>query len=343
VIRLPASALIGGEELPVAVNPGAKFAIIGTAVDIYAALNSDAAGSAAKILKNGEVLHTLNPVSTVLGAETQVLALALSGNDVYAAGYENSGGKTGRLWKNGALVFASSITESEFQALAISGSDVYVAGYEEKDSKQESKVWKNGAELYSFTSSVSVIIGGIAVGGSDVYAAVYEKSGSENYVAKVKKNDAPLFDSLTDGSFDAYCSGIAVGGTDVYVVGGYEDSNKPSYVWKNGAVLHTLTGSSGIELWALAVSGSGVYAGGAMDGDAVVWKNGDVLYRLTTGADEAGVEQIVILEDTVYAAGFADTGSGAVAKIWKNNEVIYTAPAGSGETWISGLAVKARN
>jgi hypothetical protein len=61
VIRLPASALTGGEELPVAVNPGAKFAITGTAVDIYAALNSDAAGSAAKILKNGEALHTLDP------------------------------------------------------------------------------------------------------------------------------------------------------------------------------------------------------------------------------------------------------------------------------------------
>jgi hypothetical protein len=346
VIRLPASALIGGEELPVAVNPGAKFAITGTAVDIYAALNSDAAGYAAKVLKNGEVLHTLRLTSP--DSTNEVVALSLAGNDVYTAGFGTSGSAGseityGRVWKNNELLFSGEV-KTEFQALAISGSDVYAGGFDYSGDTRIAKIWKrDGAgTVISYVLPEGTRINGVAVAGADVYAAGYEKPAGGKQVAKIWKNNTVLH-TLTDGTYDALPFGVAVTGTDVYTAGWEENAAGKSVakIWKNATELYVYPGSSGTNTGAytLALSGSDVYVGGYNAADAVVWKNNTLLYN--PGAGE--IYSIAVLGDTVYAGGFADTGSGSAAKIWKNNEAIYTAPAGSDETWICGLAVKARN
>ncbi|MGZ3777476.1 MAG: hypothetical protein ACXVI9_07775 [Mucilaginibacter sp.] len=142
---------------------------------------------------NGAVTECLGPngeaydyVGYVPGSAS---AVAVSGNDVYMAGY--AGG--GKYWKNGTEVDLSNGFLSYPLAIAVSGNDVYLAG--EVDSPTNAPVstatlWKNGTALSLTNGLAFAHANAIALDRSDVYIAgqddgnaVYWKNGSEVQLA----------------------------------------------------------------------------------------------------------------------------------------------------------------
>ena len=148
--------------------------------------------SQAAIFKNGMQLYTLADKDNVSDAED----VFVSGNDVYATGWEEEKGSgkraIGKVWKNGSVLFIlSDGTKPVFpQSIYISGTDIYVAGYEENsDRKPSAKVWKNGVEM-------NLIDGSNDFYATDVYVLdgdVYVSGGNYSGTGKVWKNGKVLY------------------------------------------------------------------------------------------------------------------------------------------------------
>ena len=117
-------------------------------------------------------------------AFASVATMAISGTDVYFAGYD---GPSSVYWKNGVEhvlpTAASPIPRATVSGMAISGTDIYFAGFD----YQSAVYWKNGVEIKlpslsnSSTGSSAV---GIAIAGNDIYLAGTENSqGKDTTVA----------------------------------------------------------------------------------------------------------------------------------------------------------------
>ena len=94
-------------------------------------------------------------------------AIAVSGSDVYVAGYEFSGAhNVAKYWKNGTAVGLTDGNNSAYAgSIAVSGSNVYVAGYEYNDlSHTVAKYWKNGSPVLLSDGTSSAIANSIALG-----------------------------------------------------------------------------------------------------------------------------------------------------------------------------------
>jgi hypothetical protein len=332
------------------VTVSAEFELIpAESVTVYAALSSDETGYAAKILKDGAILHTL-PITSP-DTENEITVLALSGSDIYAAGTGNGGGgKRGRIWKNGTPLFTpDGGNDTEFIAMAVSGSGVVYAGGNEKISQDNHRAtyWKQDGTKTTL-SSVESEVTGLAVAGTDVYAAGFELNNSSKMVAKIWKNGS-LHWTLSDGTEHAEPHRIMVVGGDVYTAGYKTNSSgkKIAVIWKNNSVVHSLTdGSYDAHAFALTVVGSDVYAAGVEENSngtliAKIWKNNTVLYTFSNGANDAEADAIAVVGSDVYTAGYVfDSGSNKVrGTIWKNDSVVYTAPGSQSDTWISSIVV----
>jgi hypothetical protein len=206
----------------------------------------------AKYWKNG------TPVVLTTGSNTaQAVALSVfvSGNDVYAAGYEYNyfpSGSTWRYvavyWKNGTEIplsngaSNSSTVDAVATSIYVSGTDVYVSGYVPFATIRGAVYWKNGVLAPLSDGSQYAQANGIFVSGSDVYTAGYESNGT-NGIAKYWKNTTS--NALSDGSIDAHANAVFVSGNDVYAAG-------QSYVggqiniakyWKNGTAVPLTDGT----------------------------------------------------------------------------------------------------
>jgi len=181
------------------------------------------------------------------GVDSFVVALAVSGNDVYVVGNFtqicgnaacNSGNTTvNRVakWNGSAWSALGNGVDSQVNDLAVSGSDVYVGG--------------------GFTE----ICGN---------AACNSGNTTVNRVAKWNGSAWSALGSGVNGNVFA----LAVSGSDVYVGGGFTQvcgfqcligNNTVNYVARwNGSAWYTLGNGVNDAVFALAVSGSDVYAGG---------------------------------------------------------------------------------
>jgi hypothetical protein len=298
--------------------------------------------------KNG-TWNGLTPLDETM--VSRVAAFAVSGGDVYAAGYSQDSFRTmvAGYWKNGTWngltplgtpppSSGGYLFPSEVHALVVSGSDVYAAGYSTKGSIVcVPGYWKNGTwnGLSPLDATKDSMVFSLVVSGGDVYAAGYSTNSSYNLVPGYWKNGnwiglTPLY---ATGYSVIYA--IAVSNGDVYAAGENPNglgTSVPGY-WKNG-VWNGLTPPSSADysvINALVVSGNDVYAAGfsvtATQWVPGYWKNG--IWNGLTPLDPAGnstVSAFVLSGGDVYAAGICTTTVGAsrtgtsveVPGYWKN-------------------------
>lgn len=85
---------------------------------------------------------------------TVVESIAVSGNDIYAAGTTfKDDKKTSHVWKNGKVLYEmENVNEL---SIYIAGNDIYTLGYEydEDYNRKTPTVWKNGEFLYAIDES----------------------------------------------------------------------------------------------------------------------------------------------------------------------------------------------
>jgi hypothetical protein len=258
-------------------------------------------------------------------------AIAVSGSDVYVAGYEKNAGKeVACYWKNGVkTALTSGATDATAESIVVSGSDVYVAGYEQNAAgKGIACYWKNGVKTTLTSGAADAWAHSVVVSGSDVYVAVFENNPAHWQVAYYWKSGIKTALS-GGGAIQASARSITVSGSGVYVAG-YEQNATGKIIacyWKNG-VKTTLTGgrSSYYAIAnSIAVSGSSVYVAGYEDNAAgnriaCYWKNGiKTVLTLTSGATDTSAESIAVSGSDVYIAGYDKNAAGKwIACYWKN-------------------------
>jgi len=235
-------------------------------------------------------------------SDAEANSIAVSGSDVYVAGYENdqpstidgnpSGSPIAKFWKNGVpTVLGAGIALSIF----INGNDVYVAGA----NSLGAVFWKNGVPTQIADGSW---LNAIAVSGSDVYVAGYQGNGTFAgngvTIAKLWKNGVAT--NLTNGTTFGTARGITISGSDVYVAGDELDISIPGTVktsakyWKNGSPVTLFDQISYYSsCYSVFPFGSDVYVTGNYRAEAVCWINNKEI-SLTPSSFGQGHSLIVV-------------------------------------------------
>jgi hypothetical protein len=286
-------------------------------------------------------------------------SIAVSGNDIYVAGYRDQdiylgGGYTqGLYWKNGAVSEnpGSYVGYNQLDHLVISNNDVYMIVDEYLHVGNVAQYLKNGniVKLGLGGGPDGSIAAAIAVSGEDVYVAgaaikVSDVPGPTVIgAAKYWKNGIPV--DLTDGTVNAFATEIALSGNDVYIAGWVLNENPDNgnaisraIYWKNGTPFYLSDGTTDISINSLTVSGNDVYMAGTQNDGvadtngfrktvAKYWKNG-IAVNLTDGLNYAEATSIAISGNDIYVAGLEYDGKlidgfpASVAKYWKNGEPV---------------------
>jgi hypothetical protein len=294
---------------------------------------------------NGKIWVNNAPQTlTSANQSVSITSIAVSGNDIYAAGSVNDFGTNdfrGAFWKNGnAQIFGATTIVS----IAVDGNDVYMAG----DSSGSACIWKNGVMrvLSSPAEATSIYVSGSDVYTAGISHAQYLTNGplAGQYVgtyptAVVWKNGVPQY--LTDGSVDvATTTSVYVSGPDVYVAGGVRNTNNVNVatLWKNGVPQKYTTGSSPAGATSVFVDGPNVYVAGSDSSEAVIWKNG-IKEVLPSGTNGAAATSVYVKNGNVYVAGHVYNGTKYLAVIWKNGVIQYLTD-GTNNTLASAIVVK---
>ncbi|MBE3039166.1 MAG: LruC domain-containing protein, partial [Chloroflexi bacterium] len=281
--------------------------------------------------------------SLYMAADARALSAAVSGTDVYVAGYytNDKGNLAAAYWKNGVpqpALYSDTTGSSSARAnaIAVSGTDAYVAGWVSEGTRSACW-WKNGVLqplLYSADTSEGL---GIAVSGEDVYIAGYYTNSAGNQAAALWKNGVPQPDlySDTSGTGSARANAIVALSADVYAAGYYVPPAGAATAcwWKNGVQQPDLSALA--QATSVAVGGADVYVAGflvnsAANLAAVWWKNGvqqPALYS-DTGTYDARANAIVVHGTDVYVAGWVNEGTQG-ACYWKNGTRVDLYSGGS--------------
>ena len=175
-------------------------------------------------------------------------SIAVSGNDVYIAGYSlangTNGGDVATIWKNGVAkqldegADYSQIDNIQMGNIFVNGTDIYAVGDENGPGAGGDAdlfvavYWKNNALIKLTDGSTNASITAIAINNNDVYAAGYVDNSSTRTIATYWKNSVAT--ALPEGTSYTLCTGIAVKGTNVYVT---EVGPQCGY-WKNNVFVN---------------------------------------------------------------------------------------------------------
>jgi hypothetical protein len=174
----------------------------------------------------------------------RVNALAINGNDVYAAGYGGGPNNEERsiYWKNGVETVLGKNGQITIGATSITtnGNDVYVCAIDSGNAVY----WKNGVRvtLAKYVGNTPLAANAIAIMGNTVYVA-----GSYGGEAVYWKDGTKI--TLPKRGLYARASAITFYQSDIYIGGA--DGNTPVY-WKNGVEV-VLCCSEGGAVSAIAV------------------------------------------------------------------------------------------
>jgi hypothetical protein len=261
-------------------------------------------------------------------------AIAVSGKDVYIAGYQSKDDTNtiARYWKNGtAYDLSDGSNVCVARGVAIAGNDVYIAGNEALHLGANPRhvvpeFWKNGIKTFLPSGDANdANATGIALSGNDIYICGNETYSGVGFLAKYWKNGVAV--ALTDSTHPAYASAIAVSGNDVYVVGYWSDGDmSTACYWKNGTRVDLTDANTRSLSWSIALSGADVYVAGITTNSShfnvpTYWKNG-VPVELNDGQRAAGANAIAVSGNDVYVAGYEWNGSIFVGKYWKNGVAV---------------------
>ncbi|MDW8391392.1 MAG: hypothetical protein RMK84_14800, partial [Oscillochloridaceae bacterium] len=273
---------------------GPVFALAVSGGDVYAGGNfTNAAGiaEADRVARwDGSAWSNLGG-SVVAALNGDASVLAVSGGNLYVGGgFTNAGGVpeadyvarwNGSAWSALGGSGGNSALSSPVLALAVSGSDVYVggwftnaAGIAEADyvARWDGTNWNalggsgNGA-LNSWVNALAASGGDVYVGGAFTNAAGIPQA---DYVARWDGTNWNALGGGANGALNSQVYALAVSGGDVYVGGDFTNAAgipQADYVARwNGSSWSALGGGGNGALsgpvFALAVSGGDVYAGG---------------------------------------------------------------------------------
>ena len=310
----------------------------------------------------GSPIATATALSMPSGmTSSQADAIAVSGNDVYVAGYAGNGtSQVPVLWVNGAAtILPSTMTISRAGPIAVSGGNVYVTGFEENTAGDTTALlWVNGMATTLAPPSGKAYAGAfdIAVSGSDVYVTGIASNTDNDEVAVLWVNGVPTVLPAPSGlKGDYYAEGIALSGGNVYVSGNSLPSvgNQTALFWQNGGAATTLPippndTTQGYGAGATAILGNDVYVGGS--GVSGATGNSTAAYWLNGTATSLPLPTNTIGSPaTSFAAGIGFSGSdvymvGSAAQYavyWVNGGAgtLLPTPSGMASSNASAIAV----
>jgi hypothetical protein len=296
---------------------------------------------------NGSSWSALGAGLTHAGAPflARVLALAVSGSDLYAGGdFDTAGGVTvsciakwnGSSWSAlgsgiGTVATIGNEQTVAVSALAVSGSDVYAGG----DFISAGGVAANGIAKWDGSSWTALGTGmneavyALAVSGSDLYAGGWFTTAGGagvNYIAHWNGSSWSALGSGMPYAHNATVGALAVSGSTVYAGGNFTFTTAggitANYIaeW-NGSSWSALGSAMNNAVFAVAVSGSDVYAGGGFTtaggvaANYIAKWNGGSWSALGSGmgGSYAYVYALAVSGGTLYAGGNFTTAGGVAA------------------------------
>jgi hypothetical protein len=259
---------------------------------------------------------------------TSVLALAVSGSDLYVGGYfTTAGGSPANhiaKWNGSAWSALGSGLDRGVHALAVSGSDLYVGGlFNTAGGIKANEIAKwNGSAWSALGSGIYWYVTTLAVSGSDLYVGgLFNTAGGNpaNYIAKWNGSTWSAFGS---GGLNGDIRALTVSGSDLYVGGNFTTTvggNAANYIAKwNGSAWSALGSGLNSVVEALAVSGSDLYVGGYFStaggnpANSIAKWNGSAWSALGFGR-VGSVIALAVSGSDLYVGGYFTTAGGSPA------------------------------
>ena len=284
-----------------------------------------------------------------------VLALAVSGSDLYAGGqFTTAGGSPANhiaKWDGTQWSALGSGINSTVAGLAVVGNNLYAGGYFDVAGGTTSHFitkW-NGSAWSPLGAGLNNSVYALAVSGSDLFIGGIFTTAGGIAASHIAKWDGSAWSALGSG-MNSHVRALAVSGSDLYAGGYFTTAGgiQANYLakWNGSAWLALGTGMNATgTVSALAVSGSDLYAGGhftTAGGIAVnriaKW-NGSVWSALGTGMDDT-VTALAVIGSDLYAGGAFTTAGGTVASSIAKWDGSTWSPLGSGvDGGVTALAV----
>ncbi|MCL1865661.1 MAG: hypothetical protein FWF73_07615 [Spirochaetes bacterium] len=307
-------------------------------VDIYVGGNSGGKYSDDRVAvywKNGEMI----PLET---KRSNVLSIAVAGNDVYMGGYYIDGytiqadGYNGIpracYWKNGKRVSLSNAKYgSSVYDIFVSGNDVYVCGWiSNREDEISSGYWKNGKWVGLVKAKDGSWLVSIFVSGDNVYACGRSKNSDVKWRPAYWKNGEWIELPSLNEKKDAFANSIFIAGNDVYL-GGHSYNNSGINIacyWKNGKLiaLPSLSENKDASVCSIFMLGNDVYFGGySYDNSGIsiacYWKNDKIIPLLLSESKWSSVNSIFVFGRDIYAVGLIQGSDGFdIPGYWKNGD-----------------------
>ena len=298
---------------------------------------------AATYWKNGVPVYLSSGIN-----EAKAVQIAVSGNDVYVVGYENTAPsapnkKRAVVWKNGIPTYLTSGINSEAEArdIKIVGNDVYIAGYEEETStwRKKAKIWVNGVGNYIAGDETESYATGIGLIGSKPCITgmiIHPITGGKTATCWVDNSQVELFPRTQQ----SYVMDMVVSGETIYMTGNRNNGMFVNKIMKNGTLVNLPAPTTGGMGFATAVAGDGndVYVAAYVNSKPGYWKN-----QTSYNAGPRGTPyDIRVVNGDVYLCGFSSpaTSSEILPTMWLNNSQVILGYQDAFENMANGIYIK---